>query len=52
MKSTNELRDEHRGIEVMLDILDGVAEKIAAGDKPNFGHLGDKIGRAACRERV
>ena len=43
MKSTNELRDEHRGIEVMLDILNGAAEKIAAGDKADFGHLGDMM---------
>jgi len=39
MKSTDELRNEHRGIEVMLDILDGAAEKLRGGAPADFGHL-------------
>ncbi|HPF84238.1 MAG TPA: hemerythrin domain-containing protein [Aminivibrio sp.] len=39
MKSTDELRNEHRGIEVMLDILDGAAEKLSGGAPADFGHL-------------
>lgn len=39
MKSTDELRDEHRGIEVMLDVIDGAVRKLQAGEKANFVHL-------------
>lgn len=39
MKSADELRNEHRGIEVMLDILDGAAEKLRGGAPADFGHL-------------
>lgn len=39
MKSTDELSSEHRGIEVMLDILDEAARRIATGEPADFGHL-------------
>ena len=39
MKSTDELMDEHRGIEVMLDVLDAVARKVATGKPADLGHL-------------
>jgi hemerythrin-like domain-containing protein len=43
MKSTDELKSEHRGIEAMLDILDGAAAKIDAGKAPVFGDLEDML---------
>ena len=39
MKSTDELSSEHRGIEVMLDILDEAARRIVTGEPADFGHL-------------
>lgn len=39
MKATQQLRDEHEGIKVMLDVLDRIAEKINNGESPNNGHL-------------
>lgn len=39
MKSADELRNEHRGIEVMLDVLDGAAEKLRDGEPADLGHL-------------
>lgn len=39
MKATQELMNEHRGIELMLDILETVASKLKAGERVDTAHL-------------
>lgn len=39
MKATNELKNEHQGIELMLRILQSVADKFERGEKVNTEHL-------------
>ena len=39
MKATDELRNEHRGIEVMLDVMDGAVRNLQRGERVDFGHL-------------
>ena len=39
MKPTDVLKEEHRGIELMLDILEAILERMESGTKANSGHL-------------
>ena len=39
MKATDELRKEHQGIELMLRVLQAVAEKFKRGERVNTEHL-------------
>ncbi|MPM31183.1 hypothetical protein SDC9_77737 [bioreactor metagenome] len=42
MKATQQLRDEHEGIKIMLSVMDRIAEKITNGESPDSDHL-DRI---------
>ena len=39
MKPTDQLKQEHRAIKLMLDIMEKVCQKIDSGEKANTGHL-------------
>ena len=42
MKPTDVLREEHRGIELMMDILESILERMEKNESPDVGHL-DRI---------
>lgn len=43
MKATEELKKEHEGIELMLQVLKAISEKIGRGEELPDGHLDDMI---------
>ena len=43
MKATQQLKDEHGGIKIMLAILDRICAKMESGGKVNTGHLKKSI---------
>lgn len=41
MKATDELKKEHQGIELMLRVLQAIADKLGRGEQIGSGHLDD-----------
>jgi len=42
MKATQQLKDEHEGIKIILSVMERIADKISKGESPNSEHL-DRI---------
>ena len=40
MKPTDVLKEEHRGIELMMDILEAILQRMEKNENPDLGHLG------------